>query len=49
MQTEWLIFTGTKTYRVLIIGGADYVEGDLNGQKALLPEWLNSDIGVIMS
>ncbi len=28
---------------VLIIGGADYVEGDLNGQKALLPEWLNSD------
>lgn len=28
---------------VLIIGGADYVEGDLNGQKALLPKWLDSD------
>ena len=28
---------------VLIIGGADYVEGDINGQEALLPEWLDSD------
>jgi hypothetical protein len=28
---------------VLIIAGADYEEGDLNGQKALLPKWLDLD------
>jgi hypothetical protein len=28
---------------VLIIAGGDYVEGDLNGQKALLQKWLDLD------
>jgi len=28
---------------VLIIAGADYEEGDLNGQNALLPKWLDLD------